>query len=360
MTATLERTVQAIDATAPAATVQVSAAVDADAAAWARYLEAPPTATVFHDWRWRAILDDAFGHRPHYLIARRGDIVTGVLPLAEVKTRLFGHHLVSLPFCSWAGPIADDAATAAALDEAAMALADRLRAEALSYRNLQPHRTDWQTEDLYVAFRKSMVADDEANLLAIPRKQRAVVRKGIQASLAADLTTVEAFYALYLDNVHRHGTPGVPRRFFESIQRAFGDECEILLVRSPSGQPLSGVLTLYFRDEVFPFYAGDVVDARRSFANDFKYWEVMRRAAARGATVFNYGRSKRGSGSFDFKKNWGFVPEPLHYEYRMRDGAPLPRHNPSNPKYAALIATWRRLPRPIVDRLGPMLVRGLG
>jgi len=140
----------------------------------------------------------------------------------------------------------------------------------------------------------------------------------------------------------------------------FGDDCEVFTVLSPKGKPVSGVISFYWRDEVLPYYAGDLTDARDLAANDFKYWELMRRACARGLTVFDYGRSKRGTGSFDFKKNWGFEPTPLAYEFKLFKGGAVPQNNPANPKYRAMIGAWQRLPRPVVNALGPMIVRGLG
>ena len=100
--------------------------------------------------------------------------------------------------------------------------------------------------------------------------------------------------------------------------------------------------------------------ARGLGAYDFMYWEVMRRAADRGARVFDFGRSMAGTGSFAFKKNWGFEPRFLAYEYQLAAGESVPDVNPLNPKYRAFIAAWKRLPLPIANRLGPFLARGLG
>jgi FemAB-related protein (PEP-CTERM system-associated) len=134
----------------------------------------------------------------------------------------------------------------------------------------------------------------------------------------------------------------------------------VLTVVDPGGRPVSSVLSFYFRDEVLPYYAGDLTAAREFAANDFKYWELMRRACERGCRVFDYGRSKRDSGSFDFKKNWGFVAEPLHYEVQLLRRDSLPQNNPANPKFRAFIGMWRRLPRPIANAIGPAIVRNLG
>jgi FemAB-related protein (PEP-CTERM system-associated) len=341
--------------------LRVRRAEAADLARWDAFVERCPEATFFHKAGWKEILESVFRHRTHYLLAERDTVIVGVLPLAQVKSRLFGHSLVSLPFCVYGGVAATDSAAAPGLHEAARALADDLDVDHLELRNRGPREPDWPRQDLYVTFRKDILPDIEANLLAIPRKQRAMVRKGIQRGLQSELdASVDRFFALYADNVHRHGTPALSKRYFETLQRVFGRDVEVLTVLDPAGAPVSSVLTFYFRDEVLPYYAGDAVSARELAANDFKYWELMRRACERGLRVFDYGRSKRDTGSFDFKKNWGFVPAPLHYEYVLRHGDAIPQNNPSNPKYKAMIALWRRLPLGVANAIGPHIVRSLG
>jgi FemAB-related protein (PEP-CTERM system-associated) len=344
--------------------VQVNRLELGDAAAasrWDDYVRACPDATFCHLSGWGRALEGVFGHETHFLQATQAGRVTGVLPLAFVKSRLFGNSLTSLPFCVYGGVAADDAASAQALEDAAEALARQLEVPHLELRHTTRRHPDWPEQDLYVTFRKAISADDETNMNAIPRKQRAMVRKGIKNGLASTVDdTVDRFFALYASNVHRHGTPALPRRWFQALQREFGRDCEVLTVTSPEGRPLSSVVTFYFRDEVLPYYAGDDEAARGLAANDFKYWELMRRAAARGCTLFDYGRSKRGTGPFDFKRNWGFEPQPLHYEYRLYKRDTVPQNNPANAKYKLMIEGWRRLPLPVANWLGPFIVKSLG
>jgi FemAB-related protein (PEP-CTERM system-associated) len=333
----------------------------ADGARWDAFVDACPDATFFHRAGWAAIIEQVFRHRTHYLMAERGGDIVGVLPLAQVKSRLFGHSLVSLPFAVYGGVAATDAAAVPALHAAAVDLARDLGVGHLELRNRSRTEPDWPQQDLYVTFRKPILPEVEANMLAIPRKQRAMVRKAIGRNLGVGIDAgVDRFFALYADNVHRHGTPPYPRRYFEALRETFGDACEVLTVLDPQGRPVSGVLSFYFRDEVLPYYAGDLDSARELAANDFKYWELMRRACERGVRVFDYGRSKRDTGSFHFKKNWGFEPAPLAYEYRLFGRDSIPQNNPANPKYRAMIALWRRLPRGVANALGPSIVRNLG
>lgn len=334
---------------------------DSDRTAWDAFVNQCTDATFFHLFGWREIMEGVFRHRTHYLLAEQAGGIVGILPLAEVRTRLFGHSLVSLPFCVYGGCAALNDEAAAALHARAAELGRSLGVTHLELRNTRMREADWPRQDLYVTFRKEILPEVEANMLAIPRKQRAMVRKGIKAGLKSETDSgVDRFFELYADNVHRHGTPALSRGYFAALRKVFGDRCEVLIVTDQEGRDVSGVMSFYFRDEVLPYYAGDFTTARDLAANDFKYWELMRRACEKGCRVFDYGRSKRGTGSFDFKKNWGFEPTPLHYEYQLFGIDRVPENNPLNPKYQLMIRTWRRLPRPLVNALGPHLVRGLG
>jgi len=341
-------------------TVSVRVLTSEDYARWDAFVFACPEATFFHRADWRDIIESVFRHRTFFLMAEADGEIVGVLPLAEVKSRLFGHALTSLPFCVYGGAVGSGAAVAA-LEAEAERIALQCGVQHLEYRNLHERHTDWPRQELYVTFRKAIDPDVEANMKAIPRKQRAMVRKGISNGLVSHVdTTVDRFFALYADNVLRHGTPALPKRFFETLKRTFGNDCEVLTVTTADDKPLSSVLSFYFRDEVLPYYAGDDVEARTLAANDFKYWELMRRACERGYRVFDYGRSKIGTGPYSFKKNWGFEPTPLSYEYRLYKREEVPQNNPMNPKYRAFIAMWRRLPLSVANALGPHIVRNLG
>jgi FemAB-related protein (PEP-CTERM system-associated) len=345
---------------APAA-VAIRRFHDGDELRWDRFVDACPEATFFHRAGWRHIIETIFRHRSHYLVAERGPDIVGVLPLAEVRSRLFGHALVSLPFAVYGGPAALDADSRNALIEAASEMAASLGVEHLELRNRDIRCADWPRQDLYATFRKRLAPDVDSNLQAIPRKQRAMVRKGIKHGLRSEVDTdARRFFALYADNMHRHGTPPLSLRYFECLLATFPRGSEVLTVVDSAGEPLSSVLSFYFRDEVLPYYAGDTDAARDVAANDFKYWELMRRACERGLGLFDYGRSKRGTGAFDFKKNWGFEPTPLAYEYSLLTRQAIPQNNPLNPKYRAFIALWRCLPRSLANALGPAIVRNLG
>ncbi len=328
---------------------------------WDDFVNQCAEATFFHLSGWQKIVREVFRHDTYFLSAHKGDTLVGVLPLAHVNSWLFGNSLIALPFAVYGGVAVTDPLAVEVLELEAQKIAKRLGVDHLELRNVDKRHDDWPTQDLYVTFRKEILAAEEANMLAIPRKQRAMVRKGIKNGLVSEIDTqIDRFFSLYADNVHRHGTPAMPKRYFQALQQEFATNCEILTVTGPDGRLLSSVLSFYFRDEVLPYYAGDDESARDLAANDFKYWELLRRACAKGLKVFDYGRSKQGTGSYAFKKNWGFEPRQLNYQYCLYKRDAIPQNNPSNAKYKLLIETWRRMPIGLANWLGPFIVRNLG
>jgi FemAB-related protein (PEP-CTERM system-associated) len=334
--------------------------VPRDLGRWNSYVLGHPDATFFHLGEWRTVLDRAFGHETHFLIAERAGEIVGVLPLGRIRSRLFGDSLISTPFCVYGGVLASDEDAARALDTAAVDLAERLGVGHLELRARRRSHPDWSCKDLYVTFRRSIAPDPEANLQRIPRKQRAMVRKGIAAGLEGTIDRdVERFYPVYAESVRALGTPVFSKRYFRALADAFGERCEILTVRS-SGRPIASVMSFYFRDEVLPYYGGGTAASRAVAGNDFLYWDLMRRAAERGVRIFDFGRSKKDAGSYHFKRHWGFEPEPLFYEIRLIRSTSVPDVNPLNPKYRLFIAAWKRLPLPVSNVVGPWIARSLG
>jgi FemAB-related protein (PEP-CTERM system-associated) len=334
---------------------------DAGAAAWDAFVLSHPDGTFFHRAAWATVIAKAFGHRTLYAYAEQDGAITGVLPLAQVKTLLFGNTLISVPFCVYGGPLAANPETAAALSDHAASLLKQTGASAVEFRHRASTDSDWQERPgLYVTFRKVIEADHDKNLKAIPRKQRAMVRKGIQNELRSVANRdAGLLHGIYAESVRNLGTPVFSRRYFRMLAEVFGDDCDIVTVLD-GDSAIASVMNFYFRDEVLPYYGGGTSAARLRAGNDFMYWEVMRRAADRGSRLFDFGRSKLGTGAFDFKKNWGFTPEDLCYRYKLAPGASIPDINPLNPKYRLFIAGWKQLPLPVANMIGPSIVRGLG
>ena len=202
---------------------------------WDAFVAACPTASFFHLAGWRRVIATAFGQPTWFLYAQRDGEVSGVLPLAHVRSRLFGNKLVSLPFCVYGGVAATDGASGTALIAAAGRLARQLGVDFLELRQVAASGAELPNSDRYVTFRRALDADPEVNLKAVPRKQRAMIRKGAAAGLVPAFdTSVERFFAIYAESLRNLGTPVLPRRYFAILKEVFGDACEIMSV-SPGG-----------------------------------------------------------------------------------------------------------------------------
>jgi len=337
-----------------------------DAAELARivdFVRAAEGATVFHLPAWSQAVAEGTGQKAHYLVAERDGQIAGVLPLSAIRSRLFGNALVSAGFAVGGGILATDPDVADALAGLAVALAGKAGCPSIELRGgALPEGWD-KIEGAHAGFVRPLAASDEAELKAIPRKQRAEVRRAMGNGLTVTVGRGEAerrqHYAIYATSVRNLGTPVFPRGLFDAVLDRFGEDADILTV-SRDGEPLASVLTLYFAGAAMPYWGGGTTEARHWRANDMMYFALMGHARVRGCDRFDFGRSKADSGAYAFKKNWGFTPEPLTYARRQLDGAPPRETNPNSPRYRLQIALWKRLPLWAANAIGPLIARGLG
>jgi len=328
---------------------------------WNNYVEQSADATFFHLAGWQEVIEQSFGHKTYFLYTETEGKVTGILPLVHINSLLFGHALVSSAFCVYGGIVADNDDIFQQLDNRACELAKELGVDHLEMRNRTQLTPERPYKELYVTFRKELDSDVDKNMQAIPRKQRAMIRKGIKAGLSSEIDeSVERFYQAYSESVRNLGTPVFSKKYFSILKRVFKQQCEIVTIVDADKQLIASVMNFYFKQEVLPYYGGGTEHARRVQGNDFMYWEVMRRAVEKGIKVFDYGRSKEGTGSYRFKKHWGFEPTPLYYEFHLVNATDIPDINPLNPKYQFFIAAWKRLPLAVSQIIGPWLAKDLG
>lgn len=326
-------------------------AARSDDAAIAAFVHAQPGATPFHLPAWSRAVERGCGQRGRYLVAQRGDAIVGLLPLTEMRSPLFGNALVSAGFAVDGGLLGEGA-------DVLIAAARSFGLPSIELRG-GPAPDGWAIDDTtYLGFVRPLASDDDAELAAIPRKQRAEVRRALANDLqiaSGGIECADEHYAVYSESVRNLGTPVFPRALFRAVLETM--DADVVTVRH-KGRPVASVLSLYLNDTVYPYWGGGTVAARDLRANDRMYFALMSHARARGCTRFDFGRSKAGTGAAAFKRNWGFAGVPLVYA-RWSEGAAR-AVNPLNPKYALMVRTWRRLPLPLANLIGPWISRGLG
>lgn len=332
-----------------------------DLGAIARFLAEHPDTTAFHRREWLDAVEQSTGHIAHVLLSEQDGAIRAVLPLHEVHSPLFGRALVSTGFGVGGGVVGEGDA---ALFAAAQELAVRLNCPSLELRGGPlPEAPGWHVKtDSHAGFVMPLAADDDAQLLTIPRKQRAEVRRGLghamEVRTGRSANDRAMHYAVYAESVRNLGTPVFPKRLFDAVMDAFGEDADILTVLH-EGQPLASVLNLYHRGAVMPYWGGGVFAARTMRANDVMYYALMNHARGRGCDRFDFGRSKVDTGAYHFKRNWGFTAEPLSYAHWTADGQAPRDVNPLSPRYQAKIRLWQKLPLSVANRIGPFIAQGL-
>jgi FemAB-related protein (PEP-CTERM system-associated) len=331
-----------------------------DAKRWDDYVLGSTDGTFFHLSGWQSVIRDTLRKPTYYLYCECGSEVVGVLPLVHMKSILFGNALISMPFLVYGGPVADSAEIADCLVGRAREIAGELGVDYLEFRNRRHSDRGVAVNKIYATFRKPLHPDPERNLKEIPRRQRAMIRKGMKAGLTAERDDdTNRLHAALLECKRNLGTPFFSNRYLRSIKSTFADDAEILTV-TRNGETVCSVMSFRFRDEILPYYGGGGTLARACQGNDFMYWAVMEKACVDGVAMFDYGRSRIDTGAYRFKKHWGFEPEPLSYEYFPVRSKEIPELNPGNPKYQLMIKAWKRLPLGLASVMGPPIARRLG
>jgi len=327
-------------------------------AEWDRFVTSCPSGTFFHLTGWKTVVERVLGHPCFSLVARRKGNITGVFPISWVRSRLFGDCLISMPLAVYGGICANDENSHFDLLKAGRDLGNRLGVKYLEMRNrTEPFPSSLPGRDLYVTFTQDLSPGPERLFQSLPSDTRYMVRKSLKAGLDwTEDVSLREFYEIYARSVHRLGTPVFPEALFGLLLSEFPGQCRLFGVRKGRA-PVAGVLCLYFKDQVMPYYAGALVSFYRYAPNNFMYWSLISQSYREGFRYFDFGRSKRGTGSFEFKSSWSMQTIELPYRYQLVRAHDIPQLSPVDPKFQLPIALWKRLPFSWTKVVGPRLIR---
>ena len=325
---------------------------------WDRFVISASEGTFFHLSGWQTLVRDVLGHRSFRLVARRSGEITGVFPVSAIRSRLFGNCLVSSPLAVYGGICAADSDSYFALLRAGSDLATKLGVKYLEMRNrTEPFPTSLPGRDLYVTFTQDLTPGPEKLLQGMPRDTRYAIRKSLKSELewTEDLS-LEEFYELYAQSVHRLGTPVFSPNLFRRLLAIFPKQCRLFGVRKGK-LAIAGVLCLYFRDQVLPYYAGALPEFYKDSPNNFMYWRLIEQSCAEGLRQFDFGRSKKGTGSYSFKSSWSMQVSELPYRYQLVRATEVPHISPVDGNFQKAVAAWKRMPYAFSKIIGPRVIR---
>jgi FemAB-related protein (PEP-CTERM system-associated) len=324
---------------------------------WDEFARSQAGYTHFHGYAWRSVIEDVFGHECVYLAARNeSNALEAILPLVRVKSMLFGHFLVSMPFLNYGGPLGSAAGVRAIVDEA-VELARAGKVKLLELRSRVPQPIALPVSHRKVTVVLALEATADATFKKFDAKLRSQIRRpekdGVTVRFGVD--QVDPFFHVFSRHMRDLGTPTQPKRLFTEIVDTFGDDVWIACAYL-GGHPVAAGCGFVFGDEFELTWASSLREYNRSAPNMLLYWALMQRACAAGLRTFNFGRCTPGSGTHRFKMQWGGREEPLWW-YGLSDGEQATTPSPDDSAYRWGPRVWRHLPTPIATALGPEIVR---
>ena len=329
---------------------------------WDDYVARHALATAYHRAQAVNIGARAFRLRTTFLTAYDGETIVGLLPLVEQSSRLFGRYLVSLPFMTYGGIIANSHDVASGLAERAALEAQERRADHVELRHtIALPDLRWAGRLDKVSMILSLPDSEAALAKQLGAKLRSQIKRGEREKLelvwgGAEL--IPDFYRVFAPAMHALGTPVYPRKFFEVVFEALRDVSDILVVRMRGKPHAVAFLDKHGKTVEVPWAVASP-EAKHASVNMRMYWELLTHAIQNGITAFDFGRSTVDSGTYRFKAQWGALPNQLHWHYWLPAGQPVPKLNQSNPKYARAAAIWSKMPLWVANLVGPHVIRNL-
>jgi serine/alanine adding enzyme len=341
--------------------LQVRRIDDDGRGAWDGYVLNCPRRELYHLYAWRDVIRDAFGGETYYLAAFRNEQIVGVLPLARLNSRLFGNFLVSLPYFNYAGVLANDDESVAALWRSAITLGESLGAAHVELRHAAPLLSVQAVRTDKVTMILDLPATADALTKQLPAKLRSQIKRPQREGVVAQVGGVELlddFYNVFASNMRDLGTPVYGRNLFAIILKYFPDVARLVVIRLKE-QPVAAAFVIGHNGMMEIPWASSLREFNHISVNMALYWEVLKYSIEAGYARFDFGRTTADSGTFKFKKQWGAQPKQLYWHYWMKNGGGPPQINHANPKYHLMISTWQRLPLWLANWLGPKLIKHL-
>jgi serine/alanine adding enzyme len=330
-------------------------------APWDAYVAGTAGASNYHRWAWKDIIEGTYGHKGYYLAAVSDGAIQGILPLFAMKSRIFGHFLISIPFFSYGGVLASTVEARQSLLTRAIELAKQLGARRIELRQEDPSDFGWQLTSAKVAMQVVLPSNTDELWKRLSSRLRNKVRHAQKQGLRAEWggsEVIDSFYPVFASNMRNLGTPVYPRRWFENVFRHTPADARILLVLD-NGKPVATTFVSGFREVLELPWIASVPEGRRNYATELLYWTSLEWAAEKGYRRVDLGRCTPGAGVYRFKKQWICEEKPLQWHHWLKPGEPVPHLHADNPKFQWAISVWKRLPLPIANWIGPYIVRSI-
>lgn len=326
---------------------------------WMEFANLSKGTPLCYDYRWKHIIEESFGHKSFYLMAREKERVRGIFPLIFISSRITKKALISVPFLNYGGILAEDKDAASFLLEKAIDVAKKVGAYYVEARNLVKEDIFPVTREHKVTMWLDLASDINAQWDTLSAKVRNQIRKGQKSGLTIDTGKqglISDFYRVFSQNMRDLGTPVVSKNFFKNILKYFPEESTLFVVRIKN-KPVAGAFTLSSNGIMEIPWASSIRAFNKLCPNEFMYWEAIKAAISKGFRRFDFGRCTKETGTYRFKKQWDPVIKQLYWQYWPSEEKALPADSPQKSKYKFLAAVWKKLPLSVANSIGPRVAK---
>lgn len=329
-----------------------------DESRWDQFVKENDASTFFHQIGWKNVVEKTYGHKPFYLFAEENGKVTGILPLFLVDSLIFGKRLISVPYSPYGGCCAESQNVTDAILDKAIELSKELNAKYLELRNMK-NISGMPTNDKHITMLLYLDQGEKTIWSNISKNMKTCIKKANEEDLnfTFDSKNIQGFYTVHCKRMHELGTPVYPISFFRNIMENFTDMAVATI--DHRGEILAGQVLLFFKNIVIYSWGAFLKRFSEAYPSHLLMWKVIQKNIINGYQIFDLGRSAQDSGTYEFKRRFGATPQPLYYQYYLNREGRIPYMHPSNPKYNAAVKTWRTLPLPIANWLGPFVSKEL-
>ena len=331
------------------------------------YLQRHPKASIYHTLEWQQVLQQSYRYPCKCIICHDNNRLAGVLPLAQLRNFKGQKKIVGLPFSHFVEPLYDRPEILDALIGYSQTVAIQQKVAYLEIKSQFRSRPGWSRSSRYLISELDLRQD----LAMIKKGLKSSVRRNIKKAAANNIVVrscnhgdaIDRFYELMVETRQRQGSLPYSRRFFHNLFQYLAPAQRTLFLAYGGTKAIAGLIMLCHGKRAVYAYGASTSDRRllQLRPNDLLFWRSIQKMQQERFGVYDFGITPTGHSSLlRFKSQWGTENRNLFYSYFLCKSKMVPHIDRQGAVAAMASNVFRKLPRPVLQVVGPILLRSLG
>ena len=315
---------------------------------WNNFIDNHKNGLIYYKTEWRDAISKEYGHDSKYYYVENKEKIIAILPLFIVHS-IFKKVIISIPYCPYGGVLSVDSNAESLLINKALELAKERKVDYIELKEVNSKYKEFVNVSNHITFHLSLKKEFELIWSELSKSTKRHVKKGqkLDYKITFD-SNIEVFYNLYLKHLKKIGTPPMSMRFFKVLHQNYGESFKIATIWFENN-PAASILLLISNNSVIYDRGSTNYDLRHLSLNYVLFWEIIKKYSNSKFDYFDFGRSVKDSGTFQFKNGWRPKIIPLNYQYYILKGN-TPNYSQVNSKRKLFTHIFKWLPRiPYID-----------